>query len=106
MPEQWKVVAGELESLPHIEKGGGKWVCVDDAGVFIAQREAELRSEVERLKLIEVAAREFQRETKIWMHFLARDVGTDRIESTMESFPKVSDLSERLQALLEGRTDG
>lgn len=52
-------------------------------------------------KLLELvkAGNELQKDLKVWMHFLARDIGTDRQDKMMESCPKLIELSEKFQKL-------
>lgn len=69
---------------------------------FLAQHGTALLGLItdnEMLEKVVAAGRELQKDLKVWMHFLARDVGTDRQDKMMESFPKVAELSEKFQRL-------
>lgn len=59
-----------------------------------------LKNEKARAATALQVARQFQGDVKVWMHFLARDVGTDRQDRAMESFARIADKSEKLQKLL------
>ncbi len=56
-----------------------------------------------RIEELEETGLALVRELRVWMSFLARDVGTDRIEDTMKGFPAVVALEQRFR-LAAGET--
>ena len=58
-------------------------------------------------QLMEVvkAGHELQKDLNVWMHFLARDIGTDRQDRMMESCPGIIELSEKFQKLYTALPD-
>jgi hypothetical protein len=73
----------------------------NDAIGAATSRLIALETLVRKLRRLARESCQFQGDVKVWMHFIARDVGTDRAATMMKSFPRIAAQSEALQKSLK-----